>query len=328
MSAADVITFRPDDGDRGQTSERPRFFDLLHRTWADAADAASRLRRMRTAAATSRSVSHERAAAQGHADRLSDLATLVIVVTAGVASWAGWVYLGRAVGWGVLTVPNPFGAGLRLQLAWLLPVFVDVFAFLAGRAWLNNNLHEKTRKLGRNLAIAALILSMTGNAFGHAAEAHVWRPNWMALVVVSVIPAVVLFLAGYLRTVRTREIRQIEEREAARERKRSETETTKGAAPATSPDSAPRKGSVAAVAAGGDRPTPRGSSTNRPRVNAASEEKRAAVREYFRKSLEDGREASTKEMSDEFGIAIRTIRRYLPDDDRTAMRAEVVAGRG
>jgi hypothetical protein len=151
-------------------------------------------------------IAADRAAAELK-DWLSDAGTFVVAGTAGFSSWAGWVSLGRSVGWGSVGV---------VELAWLLPVSVDVYAFVALRTWNNARLPEATRTVGKVSAIGALALSIAGNAAGHAVEAGTFAPNWIVVVLVASLAPILLFLTLHLRVLRTRD--QAAAARAARER--------------------------------------------------------------------------------------------------------------
>ncbi|MEQ4209628.1 hypothetical protein [Actinopolymorpha sp. B9G3] len=164
-------------------------------------------------------------------DWLSDAGTFVVAGTAGFSSWAGWVSLGRSVGWGSVGV---------VELAWLLPVSVDVYAFVALRTWNNARLPEATRTVGKVSAIGALALSIAGNAAGHAVEAGTFAPNWIVVVLVASLAPILLFLTLHLRVLRTRDqaaaaraARERAERKAARTSSQSDRQPT---AAQSSPD--------------------------------------------------------------------------------------------
>ena len=157
-------------------------------------------------------------------DWLSDAGTFVVAGTAGFSSWAGWVSLGRSVGWGSVGV---------VELAWLLPVSVDVYAFVALRTWNNARLPDATRTVGKVSAIGALALSIAGNAAGHAVEADTFAPNWIVVVLVASLAPILLFLTLHLRVLRTRDqaaaaraARERAERRAARTTTQSERQPT------------------------------------------------------------------------------------------------------
>lgn len=267
--------------------------------------------------------------ATGHADWASDVATLAIVVTAGVASWAGWVYLAEAVGWGSWPVP---GLGFVFHLSWLLPLSVDVYAFIAARAWLGRGLDADTRRWGRNSAWAALGLSMAGNAGGHGVEAEVWSPGWIVVVAVAMVPPVMLFLALHLRTMRTRDREALATREASRQARRvanGQPGHGQGGHTATASTNAAGQSGVAST-----KTTPAASTALATGTAAASRVAERAsgdtadrVRAAFEDAVATGQtdELSASDLatqiSGQVGASPRTVRRHL-----TPLRRQLANG--
>lgn len=142
----------------------------------------------------------------------SALPTAVVVATAAVSSWAGWVLLGEATRLGTIG---------GLDLAWILPVSVDTFAFMAARTWRIGHT-ATTRRWGLGTALAALALSIAGNAGGHAAQADVWTPGWVAVVAVAMIPPAVLFAVLLLATMASRDRHAEQAKAAEREARRGQ----------------------------------------------------------------------------------------------------------
>lgn len=271
-------------------------------------------------------------AGAGRPDWASDLATLAIVVTAGVASWAGWVYLAEAVGWGSWPLP---WLGFTFHLSWLLPLSVDVYAFIAARAWLGRGLDADTRVWGRNSAWGALALSMAGNAGGHGVEAGVWTPGWIVVVLVAMVPPVMLFLALHLRTMRTRDREALATREARRMAKeQADRDRTGHTAPATTTAMAPRAatgdlvttatGAVAKANGSANASTSSGASGASGVAGGDTAERvRAAYDAAVAGGLADQLTATelATQISGQLGVSARTVRRHL-----APLRRQAAAG--
>jgi thiosulfate reductase cytochrome b subunit len=77
--------------------------------------------------------------------------------------------------------------GIPTVLAWLLPVCVDAAAAVASRMWLSGRSGVRVYRYARRLALAALALSVSGNAAQHGMAAYGITPVWWVVVLVSAI---------------------------------------------------------------------------------------------------------------------------------------------
>lgn len=116
---------------------------------------------------------------------------------------------------GASTVIASFSAlaGLAVAAGWdwrmsiLLPATVDVYGVTSTRIWLSPASSSEVRSHARFHALAALVLSMGGNAVNHAIEAHalvLGRHLWLLVVAVSLVPPAALGSLMHLIAVRSR----------------------------------------------------------------------------------------------------------------------------
>jgi hypothetical protein len=141
-----------------------------------------------------------RLAAARHTPRHSggpDLETkagiVAIAAAAAVTSFAALADLARVSGW-------------RDDLAWCLPITIDLYAAVTTRVWLARSTPPTARAHARAHALAAISTSMVGNAVSHALSYGALRPGahaWLLVVAVSLVPpaalAGVTHLAALLR---------------------------------------------------------------------------------------------------------------------------------
>jgi hypothetical protein len=88
--------------------------------------------------------------------------------------------------------------GTPVQLAWLTPVSIDVCAVVATWQWLAAESTDRSRRTARVLALAALVLSIAGNAADHGLAAYRIVPPWWAVVAVAAVPPAVLGAVAHL----------------------------------------------------------------------------------------------------------------------------------
>lgn len=113
----------------------------------------------------------------------------VSAVSAAVSSFSGLRSLAIMTGW-------PVG------LAPLLPLTVDAYAMTATRVWLTSASSERVRGFARWNAVAAIGLSVAGNATCHAIAAHLMSASWSIVLAVGSVPALVLGLVTHLAVLR------------------------------------------------------------------------------------------------------------------------------
>lgn len=120
----------------------------------------------------------------------------VLIVTAGivgvaaiVASFVTLMHLAEFVGW----------AG---HTTWLLPACLDALALGAGRVWLSSAFDAEARRYARAASLAALGVSVAGNAVGHlvALDNAAWWKVALAILV-GAVPPVSLAAVGHLLTL-------------------------------------------------------------------------------------------------------------------------------
>lgn len=122
-----------------------------------------------------------------------------VTVVAGAAvilSFSALAGLGELVGWGTLAV---FGA--ELPLSWLLPLCVDAYGATATRIAVNGRYSPETRRHALVHAVAAIVVSVLGNAMYHLIQAHVvdlGSALWVLVVAVSVVPPLALGALAHL----------------------------------------------------------------------------------------------------------------------------------
>lgn len=100
-------------------------------------------------------------------DRVTDAGMFLVAAAAAVQSFAGQAGLARMAGFG--------------DLAWLLPVAVDVFAATMTRVWLYSPATAGTKRYARRNAIGAIVLAIAGNVVFHL------EPAGTALLVVTIV---------------------------------------------------------------------------------------------------------------------------------------------
>lgn len=125
-------------------------------------------------------------------DKVLTLCTALVGVAAVVASFSTLAALAVFVGWGD-------------RSAWLLPVCIDALALGAGRVWLSERYDTEARGYAKNASMAALAVSVAGNAVGHivALDSAAWWKVALA-VLVGAVPPVALAAVGHLMTLSAR----------------------------------------------------------------------------------------------------------------------------
>lgn len=246
-------------------------------------------------------------------DRVADMSTVVVAVTAGVASWAGLVLLGEHAG---------MGAVGPVRIAWLIALCIDVVALIALRAWINTRASGEYRRWGRGISVAALSVSIAGNALGHVLDDS---DRWLLTATVAAIPPLALFAALHLRVLRTQSRREAveraQEREQRRQRTRPTSRTRTGHTP--SPDRASdrpasrtsgrtidRTAERVSTSAGTDVPNngtdgPVDTEADRAADAASGTADRVAALAASRPDM------TTTEMAAELGVTARTVRRHM-----------------
>lgn len=122
-------------------------------------------------------------------DPILILCVALVGVASIVASFATLMALASFVGW----------AG---RTTWLLPACVDALAVGAGRVWLSSAFDAEARRYARTASLAALGVSVAGNAVGHlvALDDAAWWKVALAILV-GAVPPVALAAVGHLLTL-------------------------------------------------------------------------------------------------------------------------------
>jgi hypothetical protein len=113
-------------------------------------------------------------------DRVTYAGLLVVGAAAAVMSFAALAGLAGLAG-----VAGHVGA---LRLAWLFPVAVDAYAATSSRVWLRPGVAASTRAWARANALAAIGLSVAGNAVYHELTASGSARIWVVVIVAAVPP--------------------------------------------------------------------------------------------------------------------------------------------
>jgi hypothetical protein len=121
---------------------------------------------------------------------------VVVGAAAAVLSFSALADLARVVGvTGVIQV-----GGWSLHLAWLFPLAVDVFAFVATRVWLRGRAAPDVIASARESAWGAIVTTVAGNAY----HGYLTGQGRIDAVVVGAVPAVALGRLVHLAVLRGR----------------------------------------------------------------------------------------------------------------------------
>lgn len=112
-----------------------------------------------------------------------------VALAAIVASFSTLAHLAEAVGWDGFT-------------SWLLPGCIDALALASGRVWLSTHVAPSARRYARAVTLAAIAVSVLGNAVGHLLTAGYLTPNGAAgvvlVILVGSVPPAALGAVGHL----------------------------------------------------------------------------------------------------------------------------------
>ncbi|MEV7007554.1 hypothetical protein [Streptosporangium sp. NPDC051022] len=129
---------------------------------------------------------------------------LVAVATV-VASFTAQAGLGELAGW----VKNLHLFGVEVSMSWLLPVTVDAYGIAATRIATNKRRYSaEVRAHAFGHALAAVVVSVLGNAMYHLLEARVivlGSAAWVLVVAVSVVPPIALGGLAHLLGIAARD---------------------------------------------------------------------------------------------------------------------------
>ncbi|GAA1657095.1 hypothetical protein [Fodinicola feengrottensis] len=184
----------------------------------------------------------------GHSNFWTNVGILTVGLTSGTISWTAWSHMAEIVG--MTGSLNLFG--LHVQLAWLLPIAVDVFLVTTTGVWQSRSPRadpdmdwmadedgneypskfaddwekvdrEQTDPIltfARRCALGAMAASVGANAAYHqltltAGVNGVW--SWIAMAAAA-LPPVMLALVAHLRALLTADRRHTDQRRAAHRR--------------------------------------------------------------------------------------------------------------
>jgi hypothetical protein len=100
---------------------------------------------------------------------------LVVWAAAMIASFSTLAGLAAAAGW-------------HGRSAWLLPLCLDALGMSAGRVWMNPKAPGSARSYARVVTLAAVVLSVLGNAAGHMVTTGYVVPGLVLVVLVGAVP--------------------------------------------------------------------------------------------------------------------------------------------
>ncbi len=125
---------------------------------------------------------------------------LLLALPAFVATWSGWVGLGRMVGFGVVEPLPGILDGFTINTAVTLPIGIEVYAAYAMSAWLTSRpVDAGARSFAKWSALGALVLGAGGQVAYHLLEvAGVSSAPWQVVTAVSCLPVVVLGMGAAL----------------------------------------------------------------------------------------------------------------------------------
>jgi hypothetical protein len=124
-------------------------------------------------------------------DGLVGLGMVVSATSAALSSFDALRDLAVSTGWPMLLAP-------------LLPLTVDAYAMTATRVWLAGSTRSaRARRFARKNAVAAIFLSLCGNAVYHLIAAGLGRASWIVVVAVGAVPPLILGLVSHLAVLRS-----------------------------------------------------------------------------------------------------------------------------
>jgi hypothetical protein len=130
---------------------------------------------------------------------------LLLAAPAFVATWSGWVGLGKLAGFGPIAPLPGIADGFEINTAITLPIGVETYAAYALGAWLSTQkLPDRTRRFAMWSALGSLGLGMFGQIAYHLLiNAGVTRAPWQVTTAVSCLPVLVLGMgAGLFHLIR------------------------------------------------------------------------------------------------------------------------------
>lgn len=142
---------------------------------------------------------------------------LLLAAPAGVATWSGWVELGKQTGFGRVAPLPGIADDFVIDTSILLPIGVEAYGAYALSKWLTSTgLSESTRKFAKWSALGSLALGMGGQVAYHLlAVAGVQpghAPSWL-VAAVACLPVLVLGLGAGLHHMIARDASRAEDKD-------------------------------------------------------------------------------------------------------------------
>lgn len=140
---------------------------------------------------------------------------ILLALPAGVATWSGWVGLGRFTGFGVVTPLPGILDNFEINSAIVLPIGVEAYAAYALGTWLSHHpmLSTGTRRFAGWSALGSLLLGMLGQIAYHLLEvAGAVLAPWQVTTAVSCLPVLVLGMGAGLGHMIAHDVRAVPER--------------------------------------------------------------------------------------------------------------------
>ncbi|MFI6485566.1 hypothetical protein ACIBH1_47210 [Nonomuraea sp. NPDC050663] len=135
---------------------------------------------------------------------------LLLALPAAVATWSGWVGLGRMTGFGKVTPLPGIADSFVIDTAITLPIGVETYAAYALGAWFSSAaaISPSTRAFAKWSAIGSLALGMLGQVAYHLLEiAGQTKAPVLITTVVSCLPVLVLGMGAALGHMLARDLR-------------------------------------------------------------------------------------------------------------------------
>ncbi|GAA4051141.1 hypothetical protein [Nonomuraea soli] len=142
-------------------------------------------------------------------NRKSRWPLLLLALPAAVATWSGWVGLGRMTGFGKVTPLPGIADSFVIDTAITLPIGVETYAAYALGAWFSSAtaISPATRGFAKWSAIGSLALGMLGQVAYHLLEiAGQTKAPVLITTVVSCLPVLVLGMGAALGHMLARDL--------------------------------------------------------------------------------------------------------------------------
>ncbi|MGW3346816.1 hypothetical protein ACWDA3_26185 [Nonomuraea rubra] len=135
----------------------------------------------------------------------------LIALPAAVATWSGWVGLGKMVGFGVVKPLPGILDSFTIDTSITLPIGVEAYAGYAIAAWLSDRrIAPGTRRFAKWSALGSLLLGMLGQVAYHLLVVAGFKvAPWQVVTAVSCLPVLVLGMGAGLHHMLSRDGRTV-----------------------------------------------------------------------------------------------------------------------